>query len=153
LRYALTGIVGVIARQDLAQRGLDRRPSDSEQSEEGGHRNGKLFSTLEIYFNIFNAVKSDTQLMAVPESIQPLVERYTYHREACLRGQEKFNESQLRQDFTDPLHKMLRDVSLDHDKELLTRWVEATDASIDKLVYELYGLTEEDVKFIDGTGK
>jgi len=43
LRYALTGIVGVIARQDLAQRGLDRRPSDSEQSEEGRHRNGKFF--------------------------------------------------------------------------------------------------------------
>jgi len=45
--------------------------------------------------------------MAVPESIQPLVERYTYHREAYLRGQEKYNESQLRQDFTDPFFHAL----------------------------------------------
>ena len=65
--------------------------------------------------------------MAVPASIQPLVERYTYHREAYLRGQEKYNESQLRQDFTDPLNKKLQDASLDHDKELLSQQVVATD--------------------------
>ncbi|MDD5143643.1 N-6 DNA methylase [Methanoregula sp.] len=45
--------------------------------------------------------------MAVPESIQPLVEKYTYHREAYIRGQEKYNESQLRQDFTDPFFHAL----------------------------------------------
>ncbi|MCK9630365.1 MAG: Eco57I restriction-modification methylase domain-containing protein [Methanoregula sp.] len=45
--------------------------------------------------------------MAVPDSIQPLVERYTYHRDAYLRGQEKYNESQLRQDFTDPFFHAL----------------------------------------------
>ena len=88
--------------------------------------------------------------MAVPESIQPLVERYTYHHVAYLRGQEKYNESQLRQDFTIPLNKKLQDASLDHEKELLTRQVEATDASIDKLVYELYGLMEEEIGIVEG---
>jgi hypothetical protein len=73
--------------------------------------------------------------MAVPESIEPLVERYTYHREASIRGQEIYNKSPLRQDFTDPLNKMVQDASRDHDKELLSLQVEATDASIDKLVY------------------
>ena len=34
--------------------------------------------------------------MTAPESILKLVEKYTFHREAYLRGQEKFNEQQLR---------------------------------------------------------
>jgi type I restriction-modification system DNA methylase subunit len=60
-----------------------------------------------IFFNIFNGRKSNKQLMAVPESIQPLVDKYTFHREAYIRGQEKYNEAQLRQDFTDPFFHAL----------------------------------------------
>ena len=45
---------------------------------------------------------------------------------------------------------MLQDARLDHDKELLSRQVEATDASIDELVYELYGLTEEEIRLVEG---
>ena len=51
------------------------------------------------------------------------------------------------------LNKKLQDASLDHEKELLARQVEATDASIDKLVYELYGLTEEEIGIVEGGGK
>ncbi|MDO9034953.1 MAG: hypothetical protein Q7U51_07100 [Methanoregula sp.] len=32
--------------------------------------------------------------MAVPETIQPLVDKYTFHRDACNRGLEKYNETQ-----------------------------------------------------------
>jgi hypothetical protein len=45
--------------------------------------------------------------MAVPEAIQKLVEKYTFHRDAYLRGQEKYNETQLREDFTDPFFRAL----------------------------------------------
>ena len=45
--------------------------------------------------------------MAVPEAIQNLVEKYTFHRDAYLRGQEKYNETQLREDFTDPFFRAL----------------------------------------------
>ena len=48
------------------------------------------------------------------------------------------------------LNKRLQDASLDHEKELLSRQVEATDAAIDKLVYELYGLTEEEIAIVEG---
>jgi len=48
------------------------------------------------------------------------------------------------------LNKKVQDASLDHEKELLARQVEATDASIDKLVYELYGLTEEEIGIVEG---
>ena len=52
--------------------------------------------------------------MTAPEAIQKLVEKYTFHRDAYLRGQEKFNEQQLRQDFLDPLfHALGWDVNND----------------------------------------
>jgi len=51
------------------------------------------------------------------------------------------------------LNKKLQDASLDHEKELLSRQVEATDASIDKLVYELYGLREEEIAVVEGREK
>ncbi|MCK9580864.1 MAG: Eco57I restriction-modification methylase domain-containing protein [Methanoregula sp.] len=46
--------------------------------------------------------------MAVPASIQPLVEKYTFHRDAYLRAKgSDYNEAQLRQDFTDPFFHAL----------------------------------------------
>lgn len=33
---------------------------------------------------------------------------------------------------------------------MLTRQIEATDGAIDKLVYELYGLTEEEIAIVEG---
>ncbi|MFA5268058.1 MAG: hypothetical protein WC379_08795 [Methanoregula sp.] len=36
--------------------------------------------------------------------------------------------------------------------ETIQRQGEATDAAIDKLVYELYALTEEEIKNVEGTG-
>jgi hypothetical protein len=50
------------------------------------------------------------------------------------------------------LNKRLQDATLEHEKTLLQRQVEATDAAIDKLVYELYGLTEEEIKIVEGPG-
>ena len=49
--------------------------------------------------------------------------------------------------------KTLQDASIDHEKTLLQRQVEATDAAIDALVYELYGLTEEEIGIVEGAGK
>ena len=36
------------------------------------------------------------------------------------------------------------------EKEMLARQIESTDGAIDRLVYELYGLTEEEVKIVGG---
>jgi hypothetical protein len=43
------------------------------------------------------------------------------------------------------------DQSLNHEKTLLSRQVEAADAAIDALVYELYGLTVEEIAIVEGT--
>jgi hypothetical protein len=39
------------------------------------------------------------------------------------------------------------------DKKLYQRQIEATDQEIDALVYELYGLTEEGIAIVEGTGR
>jgi len=36
-----------------------------------------------------------------------------------------------------------------NDKTRLEREIEATDRQIDQLVYELYGLTEEEIKIVE----
>ncbi|MDD5143648.1 hypothetical protein [Methanoregula sp.] len=51
------------------------------------------------------------------------------------------------------LNKKLQDARVDHEKTLLQRQIEATDAAIDKLVYELYGLTEEEIGIVEGGSK
>jgi hypothetical protein len=49
------------------------------------------------------------------------------------------------------LNKKLQDARLEQERTMLSRQIEATDASIDELVYELYGLTEEEIKVVEGT--
>ena len=46
--------------------------------------------------------------------------------------------------------RKLQDAKLDHKKTVLSRQIEVTDASIDRLVYELYGLTEEEIVVVEG---
>jgi hypothetical protein len=47
------------------------------------------------------------------------------------------------------LHKQLAAAKTDHDKTILQRQIDSTDQQIDRLVYELYGLTEEDIKIVE----
>ena len=48
------------------------------------------------------------------------------------------------------LHKRVADEQTPHVKTVLQRQIEATDQQIDALVYELYGLTEEEVAVVEG---
>jgi len=49
------------------------------------------------------------------------------------------------------LHKRLAAAKTDHERTLLERQISATDREIDRLVYELYGLTEDEIKIVEGT--
>jgi hypothetical protein len=42
---------------------------------------------------------------------------------------------------------------MERDKELYERQIKVVDAQIDRLVYDLYGLTEEEIKVVDGEFK
>ena len=48
------------------------------------------------------------------------------------------------------LHKQLAEAKTPTAKTMLQRQIEATDRQIDRLVYELYGLTEEEVALVEG---
>ena len=48
------------------------------------------------------------------------------------------------------LHQQLNQPQTPQAKTMLKRQIEATDRQIDKLVYELYGLTDEEIKIVEG---
>ena len=45
--------------------------------------------------------------------------------------------------------KKYHDARMERDKELYERQIKIVDAQIDRLVYDLYGLTEEEVKVVE----
>jgi predicted nucleic acid-binding Zn-ribbon protein len=47
------------------------------------------------------------------------------------------------------LHKRLKAAKTPDDKTRLQRQIDATDKQIDQLVYELYGLTEEEIEIVE----
>jgi hypothetical protein len=47
------------------------------------------------------------------------------------------------------LQKKHHDVRMEQDNELYERQINIVDAQIDELVYELYGLTEEEIEIIE----
>jgi hypothetical protein len=51
------------------------------------------------------------------------------------------------------LHQQLAVTKIEHEKTALQRQIEATDWQIDALVYELYGLTEDEIKIVEGGNK
>jgi hypothetical protein len=51
------------------------------------------------------------------------------------------------------LHKDLPKAKTPHEQESLKRTIAATDKAIDGLVYELYGLTEQESRIVEGEDK
>ena len=51
------------------------------------------------------------------------------------------------------LNKKLPSLKTEHEKTVIQRQINATDRKIDKLVYELYDLTEEEIKIVEENGK
>jgi hypothetical protein len=51
------------------------------------------------------------------------------------------------------LHKQLAGAKTPQDQTVLKRQIDATDRQIDQLVYELYGLTEEEIRIVEASGR
>ena len=49
------------------------------------------------------------------------------------------------------LHKQLAKAKMSYDKTAIQRQIDATDQQIDRLVYDLYGLNEEEIKIVEET--
>ncbi len=50
-------------------------------------------------------------------------------------------------------HSALKETKTPHDKEAIQRQIDAADRQIDNLVYELYGLTDEEIEIVEGSQK
>ncbi|NJN96480.1 MAG: hypothetical protein HC875_21425 [Anaerolineales bacterium] len=48
------------------------------------------------------------------------------------------------------LHQRLAGESVPQSRTVLQRQIEATDRQMDRLVYELYGLSEEEIEIVEG---
>ena len=51
------------------------------------------------------------------------------------------------------LHEKHPLAKTDHEKTIIQRQIDSTDRRIDELVYELYGLTEEEIRIVEGVEK
>jgi hypothetical protein len=47
------------------------------------------------------------------------------------------------------MHTSLAAVGTDHEKTVVKRQIDATDREIDALVYELYGLTDDEIRIVE----
>jgi hypothetical protein len=65
--------------------------------------------------------------MDAPDTIHKLVERFDFHKQLHAKGKTQ------------------------HEKTVIQRQIDATDKAIDKLVYELYKLTDDEIKIVEGS--
>jgi predicted nucleic acid-binding Zn-ribbon protein len=65
-------------------------------------------------------------------------------------GHSAGSELALKDSKGQALHKQLPKAKTPHEQESLQRQIDATDKQIDGLVYELYGLTEEEIGIVRG---
>jgi hypothetical protein len=49
------------------------------------------------------------------------------------------------------LHAKLKETDIESDRNTMQSKIEAVNTQIDKLVYELYGLTEDEIKIVEGS--
>jgi hypothetical protein len=79
---------------------------------------------------------------SVPKEVVQLVERFDRNRDSYLAG--GINETQLRS---------RKPLAVGREPIALLRQIAATDRQIDQLVYELYGLTQEEIRTVEGERK
>jgi arsenate reductase-like glutaredoxin family protein len=96
----------------------------------------------------------------LPKRISELIERFERNEASYTSGQ--YNEAQLRRQFINSLletsgwdqmlslNKQLQSAKTEYEKTALQRQIDATDMQIDELVYELYGITDDERKIIEG---
>jgi len=80
--------------------------------------------------------------MSLPKEVKKLVERFRENRDVYCSS--TYNETQARHEFIDRLV---------YKKPLIQRQIKETDKQIDQLVYELYGLTDKEIRIVEEATK
>lgn len=50
------------------------------------------------------------------------------------------------------LHERLAEARIERERTVIGHQITATDRQIDRLVYDLYGLTEDEIRIVEGSG-
>jgi hypothetical protein len=111
-----------------------------------GILNSRLISRLYLS-QVSQATKDDFPQVTIRDVLGlpfPLVALRTPRGRACCERMVEMVESILL------LHGRLGKSRSQHEKRVIQRQIEAADRQIDRLVYELYGLTEEETAIIEG---
>lgn len=139
---------------------------------------GTLYHTTKVYSFVFNPSRREKDLYFLGILNSKLLWRFLQTTGYTLRGgyftfkTEYLKPFPIRTiNFDDPadaarhdrmvalvermldLHKRVAAAKTPTDKTLLQRQIDATDREIDRLVYELYGLTEEEIAIVEGTAR
>ena len=91
------------------------------------------------------------KLKMYEKNLYPAVEKILRTQKNCL-SEYVGNELSLRRGITKnmlELQKKYQDTRMERDKELYERQIKIVDAQIDRRVYDLYGLAEEEVKMVE----
>ena len=86
------------------------------------------------------------------KNLYPAVEKFLKTQKNCL-SEYVGSELSLKRGITKnmlELQKKYLETRMERDKELYERQIKVVDAQIDRLVYDLYGLTEEEMKVVEG---
>ena len=81
---------------------------------------------------------------SAPDALLRLVDRFDQDRRVCPGRRRRVFLS------GDYKEELLLKAKTPHEQESLQRQVVATDKAIDALVYELYGLTEGEIRIVEG---
>ena len=97
------------------------------------------------------SAKEDRQQLAAPletrRKIEGLVQRFARNLDVYTRPEYK--EAQARVEFVGPFFEAL---AIRAGRKLYGRRIKALNWEIDALVYELYGLTEDEIAVVEGQG-
>jgi len=89
------------------------------------------------------------------KELYPLVEKFLKAQKICLAeyvGTELSLKRDKNKSMLEP-QKKHNETIMGRDKELYERQIKMVDAQIDRLVYDLYGLTGEEIKVVEGSIK
>ena len=110
--------------------------------------NSKL---LNFYYEKYFNMGADFTTAVATENLNTLpIYNLNFNDKSC-RGFHD-NLSQLAIQISE-FNKKLDNSLNEFEKLLITRQIEATDRQIDRLVYELYGLTEEEIGIVENAAK
>jgi predicted ATP-grasp superfamily ATP-dependent carboligase len=86
------------------------------------------------------------------KDLYPAVQNFLKTQKNCLLeyvGNELSRKRRKNKNLLE-LQKKHHETRMEQDKELYERQIRIVDAQIDRLVYELYGRTEEEIEVVEG---